>query len=375
MTPGVPFNDLTRFSHSMLQEIENKVLGIIKSGPYILGEEVAAFENELAAYIGCDEAVGVASGTDALILSLLSAEIGVGDIVLTMANAGSYSTIAAKAVGAEPVFVDISSETLQLTLEQIVRSVNTLTAKGLRPKAIVVTHLFGQLNSEMQEIATYANENRFVLIEDCAQAIGAFMNGKRAGSFGDLSTFSFYPTKNLGALGDGGAVSGNNSQMLHKVRKLRQYGWESKYSIETPLGRNSRLDEIQAAILRIKLNYVSDWNQKRRQIYARYEESAGNSVHFFGKKDASFVAHLCPIIVNGKTQDQLIEHFLSLGISASIHFPVPDHKQKIELAYKDLIDLSETELACASLVTIPLFPELTEIEIQQVCNALSELDK
>jgi dTDP-4-amino-4,6-dideoxygalactose transaminase len=201
------------------------------------------------------------------------------------------------------------------------------------------------------------------------------MNGKSAGSFGDLSTFSFYPTKNLGALGDGGAVSGNNSQMLSKVGKLRQYGWESKYSIETPLGRNSRLDEIQASILRIKLRHVSDWNEKRRQIYARYQESAGNSVQFFGQQNASFVAHLCPIIVNGKTQDQLIEHFLSLGISASIHFPVPDHKQKIELAYRDLIDLSTTELACASLVTIPLFPELTDIEIQKVCNALSELGK
>jgi dTDP-4-amino-4,6-dideoxygalactose transaminase len=359
----------------MLQEIESKVLGIIKSGPYILSEEVSAFENELAAYIGCDEAVGVASGTDALILSLLAAEVGSGDIVLTMANAGSYTTVAAKAVGAEPVFVEISSETLQVTLEEILRSVNTLTALGLHPKAIVVTHLFGQLNSEMQEIATYANENGFVLIEDCAQSIGALMNGKSAGSFGDLSTFSFYPTKNLGALGDGGAVSGNNSQMLSKVGKLRQYGWESKYSIETPLGRNSRLDEIQASILRIKLRHVSDWNEKRRQIYARYQESAGNSVQFFGQQNASFVAHLCPIIVNGKTQDQLIEHFLSLGISASIHFPVPDHKQKIELAYRDLIDLSTTELACASLVTIPLFPELTDIEIQKVCNALSELGK
>jgi|688.fasta_scaffold266678_2 aminotransferase EvaB len=375
MTHGVPFNDLTRLSQLMLQEIESKVLGIIKSGPYILSEEVSAFENELAAYIGCDEAVGVASGTDALILSLLAAEVGSGDIVLTMANAGSYTTVAAKAVGAEPVFVEISSETLQVTLEEILRSVNTLTALGLHPKAIVVTHLFGQLNSEMQEIATYANENGFVLIEDCAQSIGALMNGKSAGSFGDLSTFSFYPTKNLGALGDGGAVSGNNSQMLSKVGKLRQYGWESKYSIETPLGRNSRLDEIQASILRIKLRHVSDWNEKRRQIYARYQESAGNSVQFFGQQNASFVAHLCPIIVNGKTQDQLIEHFLSLGISASIHFPVPDHKQKIELAYRDLIDLSTTELACASLVTIPLFPELTDIEIQKVCNALSELGK
>jgi aminotransferase EvaB len=374
MTLGVPFNDLTRFSNSMLKEIEGKLLGIIRSGPYILGEEVACFENELAAYIGNKEAVGVASGTDALILSLLAAEVGVGDIVLTMANSGSYTTVATKAVGAEPAFVEISPETLQMTLENLVRSIEVLASLGHRPKAVVVTHLFGQLNSEIIHISKYAFENNLILIEDCAQAIGASINRQRAGSFGDLSTFSFYPTKNLGAMGDGGAISGKNLNLIKKVRNLRQYGWESKYSIETPLGRNSRLDEIQAAVLRIKLNYVEEWNLKRRQIFRRYNSSASPSVKFFGQLDESFVAHLCPIIVNAKTQAQLIEYFSAHKISASVHFPVPDHKQKIEMLYKTAVDLSETENACSRLVTIPIFPELTESEIQQVCSALSELD-
>lgn len=373
MTQGVPFNDLTRFSKSMLQEIESKVISIIKSGPYILGQEVSLFEQELATYTGCDAAVGVASGTDALILSLLAAGVGADDIVLTMANAGSYTTIAARAVGAEPAFVEVSSESLQMTLGTLVKSIQKLGNLSLKPKAVVVTHLFGQLNTEIYEISKFARDNDLILIEDCAQSIGASINGKKAGSFGELSTFSFYPTKNLGALGDGGAISGNSVKMLDQARKLRQYGWEAKYSIETPFGRNSRLDEIQASILRIKLNHVDDWNQTRRQIFLRYKESAGSLVKFFGQSNESFAAHLCPIIVNGKSQSQVIEYFTSRGISVSVHFPVPDHKQRIPMLYSSTVDLTETEFACANLVTIPLFPELKEQEIQQVCNALSGL--
>jgi dTDP-4-amino-4,6-dideoxygalactose transaminase len=291
-----------------------------------------------------------------------------------MANAGSYTTIAARAIGAEPIFVDVSADSLQMTLSNLIESHEAAKGIGVNPKAVVVTHLFGQLNPEINEIAQFAKSENMALIEDCAQSIGASNGSQLAGSFGNLSTFSFFPTKNLGALGDGGAVSGRDARLLSNIRQLRQYGWGSKYSIEIPFGRNSRLDEIQAAILGIKVPLVSEWNRKRREIYSKYQKAAGTKVKFYSEPNDSFVGHLCPITVEGFSQKQLAEHFSSRGIATSIHFPIPDHKQGIELRYRNLVQLPETEKSCSRLVTIPLFPELTSDEITTVSNALSELN-
>jgi dTDP-4-amino-4,6-dideoxygalactose transaminase len=374
MAVSVPFNDLSRLPSQLRDEIVQRIGQVISSGSFILGPEVEKFEIELANYLGCTDAVGVATGTDAILLSLLAADVGTNDVVLTMANAGSYTTIATRAIGAEPVFVDVAANSLQMTLSNLKKSLEATKAIGLKPKAVVVTHLFGQLNSEIIEIAEFANSQSMILIEDCAQSIGASNGSRLAGSFGALSTYSFFPTKNLGALGDAGAVSGKDNVLLSKIRKLRQYGWGQKYSIEVPLGRNSRLDEIQAAILRMKLPIVSDWNKKRREIYTQYKKSAGTKVKFYSDPNDSFVGHLCPITVEGFSQQQLGEHFTSRGIATSVHFPVPDHKQSIELKYRNLVDLPETEISCSRLVTIPLFPELTDDEIATVSNALSELN-
>jgi dTDP-4-amino-4,6-dideoxygalactose transaminase len=374
MAVSVPFNDLSRLPSQLRDEIVQRLGQVISSGSFILGPEVEKFEIELANYLGCSDAVGVATGTDALLLSLLAADVGTNDIVLTMANAGSYTTIATRAIGAEPVFVDVAANSLQMTLSNLKKSLEATKAIGLKPKAVVVTHLFGQLNSEIIEIAEFADSQGIILIEDCAQSVGALNGSRLAGSFGALSTFSFFPTKNLGALGDAGAVSGKDSGLLSKIRQLRQYGWGAKYSIEIPLGRNSRLDEIQAAILRIKLPIVSDWNKKRQEIYSQYKESAGTKVKFYSESNESFVGHLCPITAEGFSQKQLAEHFNSRGIATSVHFPVPDHKQSIELKYRNLVDLPQTEVSCSSLVTIPLFPELTNDEIATVSTALSELN-
>jgi aminotransferase EvaB len=371
----VPLNDLARIPDEVREKIISKAGDVISSGTYILGPEVEQFEAELSSYLGTLESVGVATGTDAIILSLLAAGVVPGDVILTMANAGSYTTVAARAIGAEPIFVDVSSGSLQMTLENLETSLSLAKGASVNPKAVVVTHLFGQLNSEIFKIAQLCKQEGLVLIEDCAQAIGSSDGLKMAGNFGSLSTFSFFPTKNLGASGDAGAVSGTNLEMLSKVRRLRQYGWGSKYSIDLPFGRNSRLDEIQAAILRIKLPYVAAWNQRRRDIYSRYRSAASEHVKLYSLPDESFVGHLCPLTVEGFSQKQLLDYFASKGISASVHFPVPDHLQQIELKFRDLVPLPETEKSCANLVTVPIFPELTEPEIQKVCDALGDLGK
>jgi aminotransferase EvaB len=375
MSTQVPFNDLSRLSENVRNKVLAKTSEVISSGNYVLGPEVEKFEVELSRYLGTLESVGVATGTDAIILSLLAAGVVPGDVVLTMANAGAYTTMAARAIGAEPIFIDVSSESLQMTFENMQASLAIAKGASLIPKAVVVTHLFGQLNSDISKIAQLCREEGLVLIEDCAQAIGSSDGLKMAGNFGSLSTFSFFPTKNLGASGDAGAVSGTNLGMLSKVRRLRQYGWGSKYSIDLPFGRNSRLDEIQAAILRIKLPYVPSWNQKRRDIYSRYQAAASKHVKLYSLPDESFVGHLCPLTVEGFSQKQLLDFLASKGISASVHFPVPDHLQRIELKFRTLVPLPVTEKSCANLVTVPIFPELTELEIQKVCDALGELGK
>ena len=369
----MPFNDLSRIPSELRDKLVRKASEVVVSGSYILGPEVDHFENELANYTGCGGAVGVATGTDAIILSLLAAGAGPADTVITMPNAGSYTTVAARAIGAEPIFVDVSPDSLQMTVESLRTTISLAKSKGENPKIVVVTHLFGQLNPQISELVELSRSEGLVLIEDCAQAIGATNGSKIAGSFGDLATFSFFPTKNLGAAGDAGAITGNNMAMLQTARQLRQYGWKSKYSIELPYGRNSRLDEIQAAILRIKLPYVSSWNQSRREIYNRYQMASGSKVKFYSMPDESYVGHLCPITVKGHSQKALLDFFSSKGISAAVHFPIPDHRQQIELKFRDLATLPVSEDSCASLVTIPLFPEMTEEEIQTVCNALQEL--
>jgi dTDP-4-amino-4,6-dideoxygalactose transaminase len=369
----VPFNDLSRLEEGLRDEISKKAAQISSSGNYILGPEVTAFEKDLAQYLSVQDCVGVASGTDALILSLLALGIGPTDTVLTMANAGSYTTIAAKAVGAEPVFVDVSEDSLQMTLQELKKSLDRASEAGPSPKAVVVTHLFGQLNHEIQDIVRFSKQSGLFVIEDCAQSLGACSATGKAGSFGDLATFSFYPTKNLGASGDGGAVACSSAELATKLRKLRQYGWQAKYSIDLEGGRNSRLDEIQAAILRLKLPYLNGWNQKRREIYMRYREAASSSITFVCSTDTTFVAHLVPLVVVGMSQSQLAGYFTKEGIQTSIHFPTPDHKQAIELQYRNLVLLPVTEKSCSSLITLPIFPEMTESEITKVCRALSRL--
>jgi len=371
MSQWIPINDLTRLPESLTNQIGIKAAEVSTSGKYVLSQEVAAFESELSTYLGISEVVGVGNGTDALALALLAAGITHGDIVLTMANAGGYTTIAAKSIGAEPVFVDVSSDTLQMTVESLSTALEICNQNGLKPKALIVTHLFGQLNQSIDALIELAQEQNIVLIEDCAQSLGAKNINGLAGSFGDLATFSFYPTKNLGASGDGGAIGGRNSKLVAKARKLRQYGWGQKYEIEISNGLNSRLDEIQAAILRIKLPYLNNWNQIRREIYSKYLNSSKKNLKFFASANDDFVAHLAAVSSDQLNQRELINYFKSLKIATDIHYPIADHQQKLELKFYDLVPLPNTEASCRSIVSIPLFPELTEDEVDRICSALA----
>jgi aminotransferase EvaB len=371
MSRMVPLNDLSRINKEDLSAISDLSRQVIASGHYVSGPFLEQFEASLASYVGVTGAVGVGNGTDALILSMLASGVKPGDVVLTVANAGSYSTIAAKAIGAEPVFCDVNQENLQMPLETLEQTLSVCAEKGISPRAVVITHLFGLLNPEIKEITNLARSKGLAVIEDCAQAIGARSAIGKAGSFGDVAAFSFYPTKNLGALGDGGAVVSNSAKLLEKVRALREYGWSKKYYIEMDGGRNSRLDELQAAILLYKLRTIDTQNQKRREIYVRYLSEMDSSYESFAPVTEDYVAHLAVFSPKSGSRDKVMGQFNEMHVSTSIHYPTLDVDQKLELKYRELVPLPISKKYVQSIFTVPLFPEMTEEEVQTVATALS----
>src|SRR5215468_10062621 len=244
----VPLNDLRRGNERYAAGLRSRFDQVVTRGRFVLDEEVAAFEAEFAAFCGVAHCVGVGNGTDALELALRSVGVAPGDEVATVANAGMYSTVAIRAIGARPRYVDVDDETLLLSAPRLEAAITPQT------RAVVVTHLYGRL-AAMGEIGRVARERQVAVVEDCAQAHGARRGDARAGSLGKIGCFSFYPTKNLGALGDGGAITTGDAALAQSVRRLRQYGWEEKYRVEIEGGRNSRLDELQAAMLRVRLPF------------------------------------------------------------------------------------------------------------------------
>ena len=318
------------------------------------------FEDDFADYCGTAHAIGVGNGTDALELALLALDCGPGDEVITVANAGGYTTTACISVGATPVYVDINPDSLTMSPESLA------TALSNKTKAVVVTHLYGQL-ADMDGILATLSAKNIPVIEDCAQAHGATRNGKRAGSLGALGTFSFYPTKNLGALGDGGAIVTSDSKLADRLSELRQYGWTSRYQATTPRGRNSRLDEIQAAVLRIKLRHLDAWNARRLEIAKRYAEVPGVSI--IGSQDESFVAHLC--IARHEDRDATMKKLNVQGVDTAIHFPTLDcHQPAMKNLSWRAMPLDKSENAVTTIFSLPCFPELADKEVDYVCKAL-----
>jgi dTDP-4-amino-4,6-dideoxygalactose transaminase len=275
-----------------------------------------------------------------------------------------YATAAILAIGATPVFADIDPTSFTMCSESLERCL------GPKTSAVVITHLYGRL-ADLDRLKAIADRHGIPLIEDCAQALGAERAGRKAGTRGVIGCFSFYPTKNLGALGDGGALTTGNDQLADVLRKLRQYGWDKKYSAERPYGRNSRLDELQAAILRIKLGKLDGWNARRREIVARYRAAASPKVSVPLTDAADHVAHLC--VVRSKERSALRAFLAARQIGTDIHYPIPDHRQKAVIGmWVERDKLTETEASMDEILTIPCFPEMTDAEVERVANALAE---
>ena len=367
----VPFNDLKR----QYQRVEKEVLAATKRvyerGSYILGEEVSAFEKEFARYCGVRYGVGVGSGTEALFLSLKAAGIGEGDEVVTTANTFISTALAISFTGAKPLFVDIDYRTYNMDPDRLELLLKRRMAKAgwEKVKAILPVHLYGH-PAEMRPILEIANHYGLLVIEDACQAHGATYGGKKAGSFGALGCFSFYPTKNLGGYGDGGMVVTNHLRFYEKLRLLRCYGEKRKYEHRIK-GGNSRLDELQAAVLRVKLKYLDQWNEERREKASRYSErlSSLGIVCPAEKKGSRHVYHLY-VVRTGK-RDALQLFLKKRGMDTLIHYPIPIHQQKAfnELGYRRG-DLPLTEQYSRKILSLPFFPEIKESEMEEVARGI-----
>jgi dTDP-4-amino-4,6-dideoxygalactose transaminase len=330
-------------------------------GWYILGPEVEAFEREFAAYLGAADCIAVGNGTDALELALRALMVQSGETVATVANAGMYATTAIRAVGAVPAYVEIDPSTLEMDPAAFAEVAAT------RPRAIVATHLYGRL-ADVDAIGRIAREHGIPLIEDCAQAHGARKGDRFAGTFGALGCFSFYPTKNLGALGDAGALVTNDRELAAKLRSLRIYGWGVKYHCTMQGGMNSRMDELQAAVLRTKLPHLDRWNRRRREIAARYRDAIRHPHIVLPPfiDDGSDIAHL--YVVRARARESLRDHLKAAGVATDIHYPIADHRQP-GAGIMPQQGLARTDRACAEVLSLPCYPELDDAEIDVVVSA------
>lgn len=344
-------------------EIDAAIERVLDRGRYILGEEVAGFEAEFAAYIGVNHAVGVGSGTEALHVALAACEIGPGHEVITVAHTAVATVAAIEQVGAAPILVDIEPNSFTLDPDQLQAAITS------RTRAIVPVHLYGQ-PAELDRVMEIAQEHDLYVIEDCAQAHGATYQGKRVGAFGDISCFSFYPTKNLGAIGDGGIVVTNDAELAERARLLHEYGWAERY-VSHMQGWNSRLDEIQAAILRVKLPYLDRDNQRRARIADQYHEglSGCDLILPSMRKNSTHAFHL--YVVRSAKRDELQAFLRARDIGTLVHYPVPVHLQP---AYQARINgrgpLTQTERAAREVLSLPMYPELHQSQVQDIIEAI-----
>ena len=364
----IPLVDLQAAHAELQEELEEAVLAVLRSGWYVLGEQVEAFEEEVAAWLGlpAGRAVGVGSGTAALHLALLACQIGPGDEVVVPSHTAVATVAAVTLAGARPVFADVRPDTFTLDPEAVAAA---LTA---RTRAIVPVHLYGQA-ADMDAILNLAHRHGLRIVEDCAQAHGARTLGRPVGTLGDLGCFSFYPTKNLGAAGDGGLVLSRDPELARRVRLLRQYGWRQRYISDVP-GLNSRLDEVQAALLRVKLRHLEAGNRRRRQLAQHYDKLlAGSGVQVPAVTAGNeHVYHL--YVVRSRQRDRLQAHLANHGIASAIHYPLPVHRQP---AYRHLAP-PEERLACtdqvaAEILSLPMYPQLALDDVARIAACIREL--
>lgn len=354
--------DLKKQFQEIKEDLFKVLTEILESGQYILGPNVTAFEKRVAEYHGVKEAIGVASGTDALHLAIEALGIGPGDEVITTPFSFFATVEAILYTGAVPVFVDIEPDTLNIDVTQIEGQITEKT------KAILPVHLFGH-PSDMIEILRIARKYKLKVIEDCAQSFGAAINGKRVGGFGDAGCFSFYPSKNLGAYGDGGMIILNNARIASTIRQLRNHGSKGSY-IHKRVGFNSRLDEIQAAILLIKFKYIDEYNKKRRKNAAIYTELLSNYVKCPVEKNGMHhVYHQYTIM--SKKRDRIQQKLRENGISSVIYYPVPLHLQEALkfLGYRRGY-FPVAEKAAKEVLSLPMYPDLEESTIVKIAEII-----
>jgi len=367
ITIQIPFVDLRAQHDSLAPEIDRAVRQVFERGDFILGAAVERFEAEFAAYIGTKHAIGVGTGLDAIELALRAAGIGPGDEVITAANTFIATVLAILAVGARPVLVDADPERYTIDPAALPPAITS------RTRAIVPVHLFGQ-PVDVDAVLAVARRHNLLVVEDAAQAHGARSNGQRVGGFGDAAAFSFYPSKNLGAYGDGGMIVTDDDRTAEKLRLLRNYGQRAKY-FHSIAGVNSRLDTVQAAILRVKLPHLDDWNAARRRHAAAYAERLSACVRTpaeaFG---VEHVYHLYVIETGGR--DGVQQQLRAREIATGIHYPVPVHLQEAcaDLGYR-AGDFPVTERAAQRMLSLPMYPELTVAQIDYVADAVAEAVK
>ena len=347
---------------SYKSEIDTAIQRVLDKGSYVLGDEVQAFEKEFADYVGVCYGIGVGSGTEAIHVALACCSIAIDDEVITVSHTAVATVAAIRLAGAKPVMVDIEPEYFTLDPMKLEAAITSKT------KAILAVHLYGQ-PADLDPILEIAKRYNLRLIEDCAQAHGAKYRGKRVGSYGDMACYSFYPTKNLGALGDGGMVVTSDSDLAQKALGLREYGWKERYISDFP-GWNTRLDEVQAAVLRVKLKYLDADNQKRAKLADIYNAglSDANLILPKARANCTHVYHL--YVVRAARRDELLSFLRDKGIGASIHYPVPVHLQP---AYKNSYacdKLPQTEQIAKEIISLPIYPQLSESDVQNIIRTI-----
>ncbi len=361
----LPINDPVRLYRRLKSEIDAAVAQVLASGRWIDGPFADQFAGEFAARCGVARCVPLGNGTDALELALRALGVGPGDEVITVANAGGFATEACWLVGATPVWIDVRPDTLGLDPDLIGETVSD------RTKVVIATHLYGivadvgRIRRELDRIG----RPDVRILEDCAQAHGAMQDGRRAGSLGDVAAFSFYPTKNLGALGDAGAILTDDQNLADRVAWLRLHGWRERFRSTLPFGRNSRMDEIQAAVLGVKLRHLDDFNAERRQIVARYAEATHSPSDIVGADDPTNVGHLAVLRTSRRTE--VAQALSGAGIATDVHYPVLDCDQESAQGMPARkIPLPVSERARNEILTLPCYPGLSGPEIERVAAAV-----
>jgi dTDP-4-amino-4,6-dideoxygalactose transaminase len=367
--PDIPQADPGAFFKEHRHEVMTAVMRVLDSGWYILGSEVEAFEQEFARQFNFRGAAAVANGTDAIALALRASGVGRGDRVATVSHTAVATVAAIEMAGASPVFVDITADTYTMDPEALRR---TLEVRG-PIKAVVVVHLYGHA-ADVPAILQITNQFGLRLIEDCAQSHGAKLDERFVGSMGDAGTFSFYPTKNLGAVGDGGMVVASDLERIKQVRMLRQYGWDRRY-VSDLSGINSRLDELQAAILRVRLPYLEAGNRRRAAIAAAYDDGLADTGLVLPTKRAGATHVYHQYVVRHPDRDRFQARLKQKGIGTNVHYPVPVHRQPTYAGRFDIDPggLGTTDAVATQILSLPMYPELADATVENIVASVRSL--